>query len=165
MESKVAIAGHPIHPMLVPLPIGLLFGSVVADIAYIITGESVMWSNIAFWTLIGGLIMAIVAAAAGFGEYWLLARFTDARDLARTHMTLNLVAVALFFISFLLRLNEVTLTGTRFGAAFALSVVGILVLGVSGWLGGILSYKKHLGMEPDNEAEALIERRDHLVHQ
>ena len=69
MRSKVAIAGHPLHPMLVPVPIGLLVGAVVADIAYPITDRDHMWYDIAFWALIGGVVSALIAALAGFGEY------------------------------------------------------------------------------------------------
>lgn len=163
MRSRVAIAGHPIHPMLVPVPIGLLVGSVAADIAYILTGQSEMWADIAFWALAGGIITALLAALAGFGEYWLLARHTDARGMAVAHMVMNVAAVALFLVSLLLRLDEVSLDGSRFGAAFALSVVALVMLGVSGWIGGELSYKKHLGVVPDNAEEAAREEREHLV--
>ena len=164
MRSKVAIAGHPLHPMLVPVPIGLLVGAVVADIAYLVTGRDHMWYDIAFWALIGGVISALLAALAGFGEYFLVARHTDARGMATVHMVLNLLAVALFFVSILLRLDDGALRGSRFGAAFALSLVAIALLSVSGWLGGELSYRKHLGMVPDIAEDEEREARQHLVH-
>ncbi len=165
MKSRVAVSGHPIHPMLVTLPIGLLTGSVVADLGYIITGRDEMWSNIAFWTLIGGLVSAIPAALAGLGEYRMVARYTDAREMARWHMGINLAVVALFFVSLVLRLDEVTLSGGRFGAAFALSVVAVIGLAISGWLGGEMSYRKHLGVEPDDAAQEAQEQQTHLVHE
>lgn len=164
MRSKVAIAGHPLHPMLVPVPIGLLVGAVVADIAYLITDRDHMWYDIAFWGLIGGVVSALVAALAGFGEYFAVARYTDARGMATTHMLLNLAAVALFFVSVLLRLDDGALEGGRFGAAFALSLVAITVLSISGWLGGELSYRKHLGMVPDAAENEQREARQHLIH-
>lgn len=163
MRSKVAIAGHPLHPMLVPVPIGLLVGAVVADIAYLVTDRDHMWYDIAFWALIGGVASALLAALAGFGEYFLVARHTDARATATIHMLLNLAAVALFFVSVLLRLDDGAVEGGRFGAAFTLSLVAIALLTVSGWLGGELSYRKHLGVVPDAAEDELHEQRRHLV--
>ncbi len=164
MRSKVAIAGHPLHPMLVPVPIGLLVGAVIADIAYLVTSRDHMWYDIAFWALIGGVVSALLAALAGFGEYFRVARNTDARGIATTHMLLNLAAVVLFFVSVLLRLDDGALEGGRFGAAFALSLVAIMMLSVSGWLGGELSYRKHLGIIPDAAEDEEREARQHLVH-
>ncbi len=162
MKSRIAIAGHPIHPMLVPIPIGLLVGSVAADLGYILTGRDATWADIAFWTLAGGLVSAVPAAAAGFGEYLLLARHTDARELATWHLFLNAGALALFVISLLLRLDEVTLAGDRFGAAFAISAVAVTVLAISGWIGGELIYRKHLGVDPDSVQQEAEEARIHL---
>src|SRR5581483_2716107 len=127
MRSKVAIAGHPLHPMLVPLPIGLLFGAVVADFAYLLTDKDTMWYDIAFWALIGGVVTALIAAVAGFAEFWLMARHMDGREMAIAHMVMNLTVVALFTVSIILRLNNNALDGASFGAAFALSLVGIVV--------------------------------------
>lgn len=163
MRSRVAIAGHPVHPMLVPLPIGLLAGSVVADLGYIVTGRDEMWANIAFWTLIGGLLTALFAAAAGLAEYLLMARRTDAAEMARWHGMLNAGATVLFGISLLLRVDEVAIGGGRFGAAFALSVVALVALAISGWLGGELSFRKHLGVAPDTAQQEAQERELHIV--
>ncbi|MFN8558113.1 MAG: DUF2231 domain-containing protein [Dehalococcoidia bacterium] len=160
----MAIAGHPIHPVLIPLPIGLLVGSVVADIAYIVTGWDAMWYDIAFWALIGGVLSALVAAAAGFGDYWLMARHTDARTMTQTHMVLNLAAVALFTVSIVLRLDRGAVDGPRFGAALALSLVAVVMIAVSGWIGGEMSYRKHLGMIPDTVEQRVDETERHLAH-
>ena len=164
MQSKIAIAGHPLHPMLVPLPIGMFVGSVVADIAYLLTDRDPMWYDIAFWTLIFGIVSALVAALAGFGDFWLVARYTDARELTITHMLMNVAALVLFLISLILRLNDGARDGGRFGAAFALSLVAITVLSISGWLGGEMSYRKHLGMVPDSSEDEFRERERHAVH-
>ena len=163
MRSKVALFDHPLHPMLVPLPIGLLTGSVLADFAYIINGRGDKWAEIAFWTLVAVIVTALLAAAAGFLEFWLMARYTDAREMATWHMILNLGAVVLFAVSLLLRLDRVDLSGGRFGAAFALSLVAIAVMAASGWIGGELSYRKHLGMVPDDATTEQQEVREHLV--
>lgn len=163
MRSKAAIFGHPLHPMLVSLPIGLLVGSVAADIIYLITGRNTMWYDIAFWTAIFGVVTALAAAVVGFVDYFLLALRTDARTPATVHMGLNLAVVALFLISIVLRLEHGALSGGRFTLAFILSLVGIGLLSVSGWLGGELAYRHHLGIIPDSrEAEEAEEQRHTL---
>ena len=164
MQSKIAIAGHPLHPMLVPLPIGLLVGSVLADFGYLFTGRDPMWYDIAFWTLVFGIVSALVAALAGFGDYWLVARYTHARGMATAHMAMNGAVILLFLVSLLLRLDDGAREGGRFGAAFALSLVAVAVLAVSGWIGGELSYRKHLGMVPDTAEADSRERERHAVH-
>ncbi len=54
--------------------------------------------------------------------------------------------------------------GGRFGTAFALSLVALVVLGISGWIGGEMSYRKHLGMVPHGAADETREREQHAVH-
>ena len=164
MRSKVAIAGHPLHPMLVPLPIGLLVGSVLADIAFLATGREQMWYDIAFWALIAGVVTALVAALAGLGDYLGVAVQTDARGMATAHMLINVSAVVLFAVSIMLRLDNGAFDGGDFTPAFLLSLVGVGALAVSGWLGGEMSYRKHLGVIPDTAEEESREARQHLVH-
>ena len=146
MRSKVALFDHSLHPMLIPLPIGLFTGSVLADFAYIINGRDDKWAEIAFWTLVAGIVTALLAAATGFLEFWLMARYTDAREMATWHMILNVGAVALFLVSLILRLGDVDLSGGRFCPPFGLSLVAFAVIAASGWSGGGLCYPKHLGL-------------------
>jgi uncharacterized membrane protein len=164
MRSKVAIAGHPLHPMLVPLPIGLLVGSVLADIAFLASGREQMWYDIAFWALIAGVVTALLAAVAGLGDYLGVAVHTDARRMATAHMLINVAAVVLFVISIGLRLDNGALAAGEFTTAFILSLVAVVGLAVSGWIGGELSFRKHLGVVPDSEEDESREARRHLVH-
>ena len=65
MASKASIVGHPIHPMLIPFPIGLLVFSLIADLIYLWRGNPVWENYIAFYTLLGGIIGAAAAAIPG----------------------------------------------------------------------------------------------------
>lgn len=164
MRSKAAIFGHPLHPMLVPLPIGMFVGSVAADIIYLLTGRDQMWYDFAFWAAVFGVVTALVAALAGFVDYFFVALRTQARGLATVHMVFNLVTVVLFVIGIILRLNDGALTGNRFNLAFALSLIGVGLLTISGWIGGEMSYRDHLGMIPDSPEVAEAEERRHTLH-
>ena len=49
VESTAAIAGHPLHHMLVTLPIGLLIGALASDIAFRVTADSSAASSPPLW--------------------------------------------------------------------------------------------------------------------
>src|SRR5690242_11622056 len=95
------IGDHPIHPMLIPLPIGLWVFALVADIVYRAGGAPV-WDSIAYYDLLGGIIGALLAAVFGFVDFLALPR-SRARELGIQHMTLNLLIVGLQVASFWLR--------------------------------------------------------------
>ena len=59
MESKAKLLGHPIHPMLVPLPIGLWIFSLICDLVFAANGNA-QWQTTAFFTLGGGIVGAVV---------------------------------------------------------------------------------------------------------
>jgi uncharacterized membrane protein len=56
MASRASFNGHPIHPMLIPFPIGLWVFSLVADAIYLWRGNDVWKDYIAFYTLLAGII-------------------------------------------------------------------------------------------------------------
>src|SRR2546426_6610557 len=69
MSTPASVARHPIHPMLVGVPIGLLVFSVGADlIAYFGWGRAV-WKDVAFYAIGGGIVGALLAAVPGFIDY------------------------------------------------------------------------------------------------
>ena len=96
MRSKFSITGHPLHPMLVALPIGLFTWTLVADIVYAASGRTHEWYSIAFWSGIAAIVTALVAALPGFGDYFTMAVNSDARVMATAYMALNLTVVASF---------------------------------------------------------------------
>src|SRR5690242_828132 len=106
MRSKFAIAGHPLHPSLVAVPIGLFGWTLLADIIYLASGRDHMWYDIAFWTGIAAIVSALVAALPGFGDYFTMAINSTARAMATAHMLFNLTTVALYFAAMLLMLDD-----------------------------------------------------------
>ena len=143
MEARARIAGHPIHPILIPLPIGLWVFSLVADIVYRAGGPPV-WDDVAFYTLGGGIVGALLAAVPGFVDFSALHR-SRARQLATVHMALNLTIVVLQAVSFWLRTEVLP------GAAspFVLSLISVTMLGVSGWIGGEMVYGQGVAIDPE----------------
>jgi uncharacterized membrane protein len=159
VRSKIAVFGHPIHPMLVALPIGLFVWTLVSDILYLATDRNRLWYDIAFWTSIAAIVSALLAALPGFGDYFTMAIHTEARGIATAHMLLNLTTVVLFFVAMLLMRNDPALLGGQFTTVFLLHLLSNGLLALSGWLGGEMVFRHHLAMVPDSlDAEEAEER-------
>jgi len=132
MSTRVTVAGHPIHPMLVTVPIGLWVFSLASDIVFASTGDN-RWEVTAYFCLGGGVVGALLAAVPGFIDLLGLHEGTERRT-GITHMVINLSIVVLQIISFWLRGR----TDVGLQAPMLLSVVAVAALFVSGWLGGQL---------------------------
>lgn len=130
--------GHPFHPILVTLPIGAWVSALVFDIVALVVEDPEPFALGATWLVGIGLVGALLAAIFGLLDLSRLARGTPARRIGLIHMGLNLGVVAVFAVSLVARLgtdpDEPSIVG------LILDVVGLGVLGVSGWLGGKLAY-------------------------
>ena len=123
--------GHPLHPILVHLPIGLFLLSFIFDIAG--------WVRPALYTMALGVLTALLAATPGIADYSDIRRDHPARKIATYHMLINLAVVLLYTVNLLLRRSQ--LDQPRVSAlAFAISLICIAALSFSGYLGGILVY-------------------------
>ena len=142
MRTPASIAGHPIHPMLVPLPIGLWLFSFFCDLAFAFGSGDATWKTVALYTAVGGVVGAL--AAAIFGLVDLLSLPPGIRATGVKHMAINLVVVVLFAASAWLRVRAGT--PGRFDLPVLLSLAGILLLVVSGWLGGKMVYEGGVGV-------------------
>jgi uncharacterized membrane protein len=78
VESKAKILGHPIHPILIPFPLGLLSTSVVFDVVHLLTGNG-KWSEVSFWMIAAGVIGGLVAAVFGLIDWLAIPSGTRAK--------------------------------------------------------------------------------------
>jgi uncharacterized membrane protein len=154
MSTPASFRHHPIHPMLIVFPIALFIFSLVCDVFYHAGSHDPFWKGVAFYTMAGGVVGALLAAVPGFIDYLSLTNRT-AKKIATTHMVLNLIVTALFIFNLEIRYNA-SPGSDLFGVA--LSVVAIALMAASGWLGGSLVYVHRVGIEPKRE-EREIERR------
>src|SRR5262245_20572934 len=146
MTSPASIREHPIHPMLIVFPIALWIFSLACDVCYYAGSRNEFWKSAAFYSIAGGIIGAVLAAVPGFINYLSITN-RETKKIATTHMTLNLVVVALFLFNLGIRYNYNPATSPEmFGVV--LSVVAIALMAVSGWLGGSLVYVHHVGIAP-----------------
>jgi uncharacterized membrane protein len=105
MESKVKLFGHPIHPMLIVFPLGLLAIAVLFDIARMITGNDAL-ASVAYWNIAAGIVGGLAAAIFGLLDWLNIPAGTRAKQIGLLHGGGNVVVVALFAISWLLRMSE-----------------------------------------------------------
>lgn len=134
MASPASIARHPIHPMVVVFPIALWIFSFISDIIFYFQWGGPVWNDVAYRTMAGGIIGAIFAAVPGLIDY--LSLEGRRKSIATTHMILNLTLVLLFALNLWLRYSGVPVVG----APIILSLISIILLFISGWLGGALVY-------------------------
>ena len=135
MQTPASIARHPIHPMLVPIPIGLWIFSFVCDLFHAGGASAEAWTTVAFYTMAGGIIGALLAALPGLID--LLSLPQGPRSTAIKHMALNLTIVALYIINFAMRWRE----PANPGRLVWLSLISLVLLVISGWLGGKMVYE------------------------
>jgi uncharacterized membrane protein len=133
MSTRVSIADHPIHPMLVTIPIGLWVFSLICDFVYVGTDDA-RWAVTAYFTLGGGIVGALVAAVPGLLDLLGL-RDPRALRIGTYHLAMNLAIVAVQAWSFWLRMED---GGYPTVLARAISIVAVVALVISGWLGGHL---------------------------
>jgi uncharacterized membrane protein len=141
MRTPASVAKHPIHPMLVPIPIGLWIFSFVCDLTFVLGSGVSLWFTLSFWTMIGGLVGALLAAVPGFID--MLSLSAQPKRLALTHMALNATIILLYAINIGTRIQGASIAG----APLILSVAGIGLLAVSGWLGGQMVYVHRVGVQ------------------
>ncbi|MEC4894659.1 MAG: DUF2231 domain-containing protein [Oscillatoria sp. PMC 1051.18] len=147
--STVAIAGHPIHPIIVTFPVGFLSGAAGSDLAYWLTGE-LFWARASFWLVGIGLLSGILAAIIGMFDFTKIKRVRQ-RNAGWAHMYINITALVMTAINFGLRLGD--LESVIVPTGLALSVVIATLLGIGGWFGGELTFRHKIGVVGSSNRE------------
>jgi uncharacterized membrane protein len=145
MRTPASVARHPIHPMLVPIPIGLWVFSLICDLIYRFGPGDTVWFTVATYNMVAGIIGALIAAV--FGLVDLLALPAAPKKIALTHMAINLLIVVLYVINAWLRIQPGEYTDTP----VVMSIVAISLLLVSGWLGGHLVYVHKVAVDTEED--------------
>jgi uncharacterized membrane protein len=144
-HSTARIAGHPIHPMLIPFPIAFFVGTLVTDIVYSQKGE-VFWATMSQWLLVAGLVMAALAALAGLTDF-LGDRRIRQLSAAWHHMIGNVTVVVIEIVSLWQRLDKGA--GFVVPTGLALSALVTLLLLYNGWRGWEMVYRDHVGVSDE----------------
>lgn len=132
--------GHPLHPMLVTVPIGAWVASLVFDVASYLVGDPAFLVKGSLWLIAVGVLGALAAAMIGFLDLFAVPTGTPAHRTALVHMALNLAVTAGYVVGFLWRRGAEVTGPVRLGPLL-LSVACLLVLAVAGFLGGKLAFR------------------------
>ena len=141
-RSTASIAGHPIHPMLIPFPIAFFIAAFVCDLAYWQTANAA-WATAATWLLGAGLVMAALAAVAGLTDFLGDARIRALND-AWWHAGGNVVVVLVQLYSWYARYTEGTAAVVPKG--LILSLIVVCILAFTGWKGWEMVYRARVGI-------------------
>lgn len=161
MKSKIKIAGHPIHPMLVGFPVALYVAAMVCFIAYALGAES-FWFRVGVYANLAGVVTAAVAAIPGFLD-WLLAipAGTPAKSTGVAHMGFNVAALLVFALNVILQWPHRAELLPPVGLSIALTVLGAILTVAAGFLGWKLVQTHHVGVDLTPEQER-YEPRPHV---
>jgi uncharacterized membrane protein len=143
MESKVKVAGHPVHPMLIVFPLGLLATAVIFDVISLSTSDG-KWSSMAWYMIAAGVIGGLLAAVFGLIDWLAIPSNTRAKSVGLLHGALNVLVVLLFIGSWLLRRPDPATPGSF---ALTLSFAAVVIAVVAGWFGGELVDRLGVGVD------------------
>jgi uncharacterized membrane protein len=151
VESRAKLLGHPIHPMLVVFPLGLLVAAVIFDFADLVGGSSTL-GDVGFWNIAAGLVGGLLAATAGLVDLLAIPGGTRAKRVGTIHGATNAGVVLVFAIVWFVRLagND----RAAGGGLFVLELVALAAAGVAAWLGGELVDRLGVGVSPDANLDA-----------
>jgi uncharacterized membrane protein len=150
MESRAKLFGHPIHQMLIVFPLGLLAMSLVFDLIARIAA----WPKLheaAFYMIAAGVISGLIAAVFGFVDFLAIPKGTRAKRIGVLHGAGNVVVVAIFAASWLLRRDNAAQPEIL---AIVLSAVAAALATVTGWLGGELVDRLGVGVDEGANLDA-----------
>ncbi|HET8648499.1 MAG TPA: DUF2231 domain-containing protein [Gemmatimonadales bacterium] len=150
MESHVKVAGHPLHPMLIVFPLGLLGTAVIFDIIQLLGGSNA-FSEVSWYMIAAGVIGGLLAAPAGLVDWLAIPSGTRAKRIGVLHGLGNVVVLILFAVSWILRSSAPETPSTL---ALVLSFAGLALALVTGWLGGELVDRLGVGVDDTANLDA-----------
>ena len=137
MKSRAHFRSHPIHPILVAFPIAFLVGGFLADaVGYLLNKED--------FFLVAGIVAGLAAAVPGIVDFiYTIPPESSARKRGVKHGLLNVTVLILFACAWVMRRGE----DTSYLLVLGIELIGVILLTVSGWLGGTLVYRNQIGVD------------------
>ncbi|MBB4208975.1 DUF2231 domain-containing protein [Roseinatronobacter bogoriensis] len=146
-ESRIALAGHPLHAMLVAFPIALTMSVFGTDLLYWWTGDA-FWARAAGWAAFGGFLMGVIAGITGTVEL-LVVRGIRNRSASWTHFILAVMLLSIMGANWAHRIGDYVAAVLPFG--LILSAIAAGLTAVTGWHGGKLVFDYQIGTKMPDE--------------
>lgn len=141
-ESRIAIAGHPVHAMLVAFPIALAACTLGADAFYAWTGDT-FWARAGLWASGMAFLIGLLAGLSGTVEL-LLVPGIRARSASWTHFVIAVMLLAILGANWGMRLQGYEQAVLPWG--LLLSLLALAYTGFTGWHGGKLVFHYQVGV-------------------
>ncbi len=149
IPSTVAIAGHPLHPLIVTFPIAFLTGAFGADLGYWLTSDP-FWARAALWLIGAGFVAGLLAALTGMLDFLKIDRVKK-HNAGWIHMFGNVAAMILTLVNWSLRWNNVE--GAVLPLGLIISLIVASLLGITGWFGAELVYRHKVAVIGDSSRQ------------
>ncbi len=157
MDSRLKIAGHAVHPILIPLPLGMFLGTLIFDVVYLLT-DDLQFATVSFFMAVLGVVGGVAAAATGAVDYMNIPKGTRAKRVGTVHAIGNDLVIALFALSAFLRYRADDYEPSAL--ALTLTFAGAAASMVTGWLGGELVERLGVGVDADAHLDATSSLKD-----
>jgi uncharacterized membrane protein/nitrite reductase/ring-hydroxylating ferredoxin subunit len=143
MKSKASIKSHPLHPILVSLPIAFFIGAFAFDLLSLITGNNSFWQT-GYYSAIAGMIGAVMAAVPGAIDYFFtVPPKSSAKKRATQHAIINVINLVLFIVIVFYRQRE----DANSTVVVIAEAIGVVLLSIAGWMGGTLVHRNQIGID------------------
>jgi uncharacterized membrane protein len=140
--STANLAGHPLHPILITLPIGFFVATFLFDLVFWQTGNAAFATG-ATWLLGAGLVGAVLAAITGVIDFTGDGRIRQLSD-AWQHAIGNVILVLVQLFSFYQRYRYGAAAVVPMGLVLSLIAVGIMLF--TGWKGGEMVFRHRVAV-------------------
>lgn len=145
VHSAIAIAGHPIHAMLISFPVAFTFGGLASDLAYWWTGDA-FWARFSLWAIGAAFVMGSLAGLAGTMDFVIVHKIR--RHVASwSHFIAAVMLISLLAANWWYRVPDPQAALLPWG--LFMSGASALSLSVVGWFGGKLVFHHNIGSEND----------------
>lgn len=144
MRSRASISSHPIHPMLVAFPIAMWVMAFIFNVIAVLQTNAALWAA-GFYCVIAGCVGAVAAAVPGAVDWMtVVPPESSAKRRGLIHGSLNSLNL-LLFIYIAYRLGSPA--SRPDGVTLGLMAIGVVILGIAGWMGGTLVYRNQIGID------------------
>jgi uncharacterized membrane protein len=147
-RSTARIGGHPIHPMLVPVPIVCFVGVFFTDLAYW-RSANMQWANMSAWLLTVGLLVSVLVVIAGLIDF-LGERRIRALRAAWIHAVGNALVLILSILNAFIHSRDGYTSVVPEGLLLSTAVV--IILCITGWNGWEMVYRHGVGVRPEDRS-------------
>lgn len=147
ISSRVALAGHPVHAMMVTFPIALVIATLGCDVFFWWTADP-FWIRAGLWANGFAFGLGVLAGLVGTMEI-LLAPGIRRRPASWSHFVAAMMLLSATGANWGLRLSDPLASPLPWG--LFLSVLSTVFVGLAGWQGGKLVFEHQIGLMLSSE--------------